>query len=360
MGHAGLAQTSGSPSVAGPTQSWTSTSELQANNVNPIRVTDSHTQSGNRTVDVRSIQTRGADGRMEPYQDIERETLQVDADTVRITTRTFDRDVNRRKTLVQVTEEEKRTLPGGSSKIVRLTSNPDLSGKLQPVQREIVETKKLGANGQETDTTVMLPGINGMAPAFKTQEVRKQVAVNAVQTTKTTYLLDGSGHWQVNEIRQVTTREQGNELSSEERISRLDSAGKLGEVSRVVTKELETGSGERTQTVETYSFDVPGASQDGSLHLVERTTTAQGSRSGDEQATEKRVEKLNPGDPNSDLRVSVLIESKQVAGPAGEQSAVTIRARDSNGSFGVVSVDMTKSDRIPTIQIQPTSSAQPK
>src|SRR5215469_13986493 len=74
MGHAGLAQTSGSPSVARPTQSWTSTSELQANNVNPIRVTDSHTQSGNRTVDVRSIQTRGADGRMEPYQDIERET----------------------------------------------------------------------------------------------------------------------------------------------------------------------------------------------------------------------------------------------------------------------------------------------
>jgi len=55
-----------------------------------------------------------------------------------------------------------------------------------------------------------------------------------------------------------------------------------------------------------------------------------------------------------------LIDGKMVSAPSGEQSTVTIRARDSNGSFGVVSVDMTKSDRIPAIQIQPTLSEQSK
>lgn len=356
-----LAQTSDSTTTDQQTKSWTATADLKTENVNPTRTIESHSQTSNRTIDTRSIQTRGFDGRMEPYQDIEREAVLVDGSTMRTTTRAFARDVNKDKTLVQVTEEEEHTLPNGYSKIVRLTSNPDLSGRPQPVQREIVETKRIGVDVEETDTTVMLPSINGgLAPAFKTHEVRKRVANNTVESTKTTLLLDGAGHWQVNEVRQATIRQEGTNRTTEERVSRLDAEGKLGEISRVVNKESESASGEKRNTVETYSVDVPGTTPDGSLHLVERKTSIDRSSSTGERSTEQQLERINPGNPGAGLRVSVMVNGKTVPTPSGEQTTVTIRARDLNGSFGVVSVDTTKSDRVATIQIQQTPSEQPK
>lgn len=356
-----LAQISDSTTTDQQNKSWTATTDLKTENVNPTRTIESHSQTGNRTIDARSTQTRGVDGRMEPYQDIEREAVQVDGSTMRTTTRAFARDVNKEKTLVQVTEEEEHTLPNGNSKIVRLTSNPDLSGRPQPVQREIVETRRIGVDAEETDTTVMLPSINGgLAPAFKTHEVRKRVANNTVESTKTTLLLDGAGHWQVNEVRQATIRQEGTNHTTEVRVSRLDADGKLGEISRVVNKESESASGEKRNTVETYSVDVPGMTRDGSLHLVERKTSIDRSSSTGERSTEQQMERINPVDPGAGLRVSVLVNGKMVPTPSGEQSTVNIRARDLNGSFGVVSVDTTKSDRVATIQIQQTPSEQPK
>ena len=85
-----------------------------------MRTIESRTQSGNRTLDRQSVQRRGSDGLFEPYQDIEKETVQVDAATVRTTMRTFGRDADGAKTLVEVIEEEKHILPGGDSKICLL------------------------------------------------------------------------------------------------------------------------------------------------------------------------------------------------------------------------------------------------
>ncbi|MGB2603000.1 MAG: hypothetical protein WBC78_05365 [Candidatus Sulfotelmatobacter sp.] len=327
----------------------------------PVHIIESHGQNGNRTLDKRSVEIRGTDGHFEPYQDIERETLTVDASTVRTTMRTFDRDVNGRKALVQVTEEEKHILPGDDSNIVRVTYNPDLNGRLQPVQREMVETKNISKDVEETNTTVMLTNINGgLAPAFKTHELRKRAANDTVEIEKTTWLPDGNGKWQVSEVRQATTRQEGTNRTTEESISRLDSEGKLGEVSQVVGQDSESTSGEKRSVMETYSIDVAGTTRDGSLHLIERKTSTESPSSTGERATEQQVEQTNPGDLGAGLRVSVLVDGRMVPGPSGEQSTVTIRARDSNGNFGIVSVDTTKSDRIPTIQIQQTPSEQPK
>jgi hypothetical protein len=360
-----FAQTSDSRTAEEPTKSWTATTDLKSDNLIPeripVRIIESHSQNGNRTLDKRSVEIRGTDGHFEPYQDVERETLTVDASTVRTTMRTFARDVNGMKALVQVTEEEKHILPGGDSNVIRVTSNPDVNGRPQPVQREIVETKKIGKDLEEANTTVMLPSVNGgLAPAFKTHELRKRAANDTVETEKTTWLPDGNGKWQLSKIRQATTRQEGMNRTTEERVSRLDSEGKLGEVSHVVSKESESNSGEKRDSVETYSIDVPGTTRDGNLHLVERTTSTERSSSTGERTTEQTVEQPNPGDPGAGLRVSVLVDGRMVPGPSGEQSTVTIRARDSNGSFGIVSVDTTKSDRIPTIQIQQTPSEQPK
>jgi len=356
-----FSQTSDAPAVDQQNTAWTATTDLKSGDSLstriPVRITESHRQDGNQTIDNRSVQIRGLDGHLAPYQEIETETLQVDSTTVRTTTRTFGRDVNRAKSLIQVTEEERHSLPGGDSNVVRITSNPDVNGKLQPVQHELVETKAVSQDAEETNTTVMLPNINGgLAPTLKTHELRKRHADGTTESEKTTLLADGAGKWELSETRQVITRQEGTNRLTEERVFRRNAEGKLAEISRVVTKESENGSGEKGETTETHSVDVPGGSRDGSLHLVERTTTTQRTTDTGEQITEKKVEQTNPGEPSAGLRVSVLQNNKMVPGPSGEQSTATIRTRDANSSFAIVSVDTTNSDRVPTIQIQQTAS----
>jgi len=359
-----VAQTSDSRTAEESTKSWRATTDLKSDDLLPeripVRILESHSENGNRTLDNRSVEVRGTDGHFEPYQDIERETLTVDASTVKTTMRTFARDVNGKKALVQVTEEEKHILPGDDSNIVRVTYNPDVNGRLQPVQREIAGTKKIGEDQEEANTTVMLPSANGgLAPAFKTRELRKRTANDTVETEKTTWLSDVNGKWQLSEIRHNIATQGAKDRSIEERVSRPDAEGKLGQISRVVSHETESTSGDKRSVVETYSIDVPGTTRDGSLHLVERKTSTGSASSTGERATEQKVEQINPGDPGSGLRLSVLVDGKIVPEASGEQSTVTIRARDSNDSFGIVSVDTTKADRIPTVQIQPTPVEKP-
>src|ERR1700675_5161529 len=286
------AQTSDS-STGDATNSWTATTDSQSGTLNPTRTIETHTRSGNRTLDKQSLQRRGADGHFEPYREVEKETVQLDATSVRTTTRTFGRDANGAKTLVQGTEEEKHTLPRGDSNIVRTISNPDGNGNLQLIQRQIEETKKTSADVEETKTTMMLPGANGgLAPTMKVQERRQRGANDTVESQKTTLLPDGAGNWQVSEIRQATSTKKGSTKSNstEERISRRDAEGKLGQVSRTVSSESESAPGEKRDTIETYSVDVPGSVGDGSLHLVERAITAQRTGSTGQQTTEQQVE----------------------------------------------------------------------
>jgi hypothetical protein len=348
-------------SKSGSSTNWTATTESHSDNAEPLRTTESHTQSGNRTLDKQSVQRRGSDGSFEPYQDTEKETVQVDDATVRTVTRTYGRDADGAKILVEVTEEEKHTAAGGDSNVVRSTSHPDSNGDLQLIRRQIEETTKTSPNVEVTKTTVMLPSVNGgLVVGAKVQERREQGADGTVESQKTTLLPDGTGNWQVNEIRQTTTRQEGDSRSTDEQVSVPDSEGKLGEVSRTVSNEAATASGEERDTVETYSSSVPGAVGDGGLHLVERATTTQQTSSNGQQVTEQQVEQANPGDPRSGLRVTTVTVDMVRPGASGAQATRTVEARDANGSFGVVSVDTTKSDSIHAIQVQIAPTEPPK
>jgi hypothetical protein len=342
-------------------KSWTATSDAHKANSDPVRTVESHSQSGNRSVDKQSVERLGADGHYEPFQDIEKETVQVDAGTVRTITRTFNRDADGAKTLVEVTDEEKRTSAGGDSNVVRSTSHPDVNGSLQLIRRQIDETKNISQNVEETKTTVMVPGANGgLDPIAKQQERREWGANGAVDSQKTTLVPDASGNWQVGEIRRVTTTQQGENRSTEERVSVPDSEGKIGEVSRTVTKEEAGGSGEKRNTVETYSTAIPGAVGDGTLHLIERATTAERTSSTGQQTTGEQVEKINPGQPADGLQVTILTNDTVLKDPGGAQGIRTVRERDANGNFGVISVDTTKSDNSHTVQVQIAPATKPK
>jgi hypothetical protein len=331
-------------------ESWTAARESQDGSVNPTRSVESHVRSGNRTVDKQSIQRLGGSGNYEPYQDVEKETVQVNGTTVRTTTRTFGLAGGER-TLVQETEEEKQSLPGGDVKVVRATSNPDGNGNLEVVQREIEETKKIGADVTETKSTVMLPGIEGgLAPATRTEQ-REKRSGNTVETQKTTLLPDGEGNWQVGEVLRSTVTQDGGSGTREELVSRPDADGKMGVVSRTVSKEVGDGADKR-ETVESYSADVPGTPRDGSLHLVQRTTTVQQSGGDGRQDTVQRLEQVDAGDPAAGVRVSVVTTDAVRVGISGAQATRTVEMRDANDGMGVVRVDTAKSDHVKAVQVE--------
>jgi hypothetical protein len=341
-------------SILAPAQSSDSqsTTDLNPTNANPTRASETHTESGNRTLDTHSLQRLGSSGQFEPYQDIETETVKVNSTTVRTITRTFGRDADGNKTLLQVREEEKRTQPGGDSSVTRVVSNPDADGRLQPVQHEFEQTKKIGDNVEETKRTVLLPSVNGdLTPAMQIEQRRVQGANDTVQTQTTTSLPDGEGNWQVNETKHITTQKDGKNTSKDERVSRLNSDGKLEEISHTVTHESESASGEKNNTTETYSLDVPGTPRDGNLHLVQRATTAQRTSSTGQQTTQRQVEQPDPGDPNAGLRVTILTTDTARPGTSSTRTTQTIQALNPDGSLSVVSVDTTKSDNT-AVQIQ--------
>jgi hypothetical protein len=342
-------------------QPWTATSDSQDSSVGSrTRKTESHSQNGNHTVDKQSVEILRS-GSYEPYQDTEKESVQVNATTSRTVVRTFGRDSSGQRVLLQMTEEERQSLPGGGAKVVRSTSNPDSNGRVQLVQREVQDTKKTSPTVEETTTTVMLPAVNGgLAPAMKVQERQERTGDHTVQVQKSTLLPDGAGHWQAGEVKQSTITEDGKNRTHEEHVLRAGPDGQLAEVSRTVGKESQDASGESRGTVETYSTDVPGSSSDGSLHLVQRVTTNARNATSGGRTTQQQVEQLNPGDPSAGLQVTIQSTDTQNSSASGTQQTRALQVRGSSGALNVVSVDMTKSDQAPAVQVQVAPAAKPK
>jgi len=354
LGLASSAQTS-DPDVGN--KSWNATTESQDTAGGSMRTSESHRQSGNRTVDKQSVDVLRS-GSYEPYQDVERESVKVTDTTTRSVMRTFGRDANGERVLIQQTEEEKQTLPGGGSKVVRSTMNPDANGGTQLVQREVQETRKISANVEETNTTVsLLDGNGGLTPALKTQERQEHSDEHTVQFRKSTLLPDAAGNWEVGEVRKGTITEDGKNRTKDEHVSRPGADGQLVEIEHTVGKDVETVAGEKRSTVDKYSADVPGESPDGSLHLVERTLTTDRLANGHE-TTQQQVQQINPGDPTAGLQVTVVSTDSKSAGTSGTKESRSVQVLGPNDSLDTVWVDMTKSDKTPVqVPIAPVEKA---
>ncbi len=349
-----LAQTQGgSDASTGDTKrSWISSTQQQLpGNANPTRTSESHTEAGGRTVDSQSVERMGMYGQYEPYLDVQKETVKVDATTVRTVERTFGRDYDGRKTLVQVTEEEKRSLPGGEVKVVRTTSNPDANGGLQIVQRELQDTRQTSPNVQETKTTLLTPSSNGgLVASRQTQERQTKSGGNNVEFRKSTSLPDLNGNWQLSEVREGTVKDDGKDRTKEERVLRPGSDGHLSVVERTVGKEVQDARGEKRETVETYLTDLPGG--DGRLLLEQRVTSVHRKGEDGTQSTEVQTEQRNPAELSDSLRLTQKAIDIVRPGLGGtNRETQTIQSLDSNGNLGVVSVDTRKQDNASAIQI---------
>ena len=340
-------------------ESWTATTQTSGDYTNPSRTAERHTKSGNRSVDKQRVEVLGPDGLFQTDSDTEKETIQVNATTTRTVVRTYGWDGNGRRYLVQVTEEEARSLASGDAQVVRTTSNSDVNGNLQVVQRVVADTRKRSPDAQETKTTVYLgDGNGGLIPSMQTQELQMHSADHSVEIKKTTLVPGGNGNWEVGEVKQKTIKEDGKDRTTDERVSFPDLEGRLSEVSRTVGKETETAAGEKSNTVEKYSMDIPGIAGDGTLHLKQRVTTVQKNDS-DGKTTEQQVEQPT-GNPSDGLQASAKTKYTVRYAASGTQQTKTVQTRDGSGNFSVVSVETQKSNQPPPAPAPVSPSDKPK
>ena len=339
-------------------ESSTATTETSRKNAIPSRTTESHAKSGNRSVDKQRVEVLGPNGGYQPDSETETETVRVDAATTRTVVRTYSWDGNGQRKLAQVTEEEVRSTASGDAQTVRTTSTSDANGSLQVVQRETADTRKTSPDVQETKTTVYLAdGNGGFTTSRQTQELQKRSADNRLEEKKTTLLPDGNGNWKVGEVKEKTIQEDGKNRTTEERVSRPDLDGRLSEFSRTVGEDTETSTGEKSNTVNTYSTEVPGLAGDGRLHLNQRVTTVQ-KKNSDGETTEQQVELPNPGNPSDGRQVRAKTKYVVLYGASGTQQTKTVQVREGDGNLNVVSVDTRKSDQAPPAAQTPSDKPQ--
>src|SRR5260370_2409741 len=148
-------------------QSWTASSQQESPGgvVNPTRRNETHTEADGRVVDRTSVETLGPDGRYVPYSDTVKESQRINDTTVRNIERTFGRDSDGHRTLIQERQEESRSLPGGEQKVTRTVSNPDANGRLQVVQPELDASKQASPAVRVPNTTLITPDRNVRSPA---------------------------------------------------------------------------------------------------------------------------------------------------------------------------------------------------
>src|SRR5579859_216397 len=346
------------------TQSWSATSQQGSpdGSVNPTRTRETHTQSDGRVADKTSTETLGPDGRYVPYTDTETESRRLSDTITRTIVRTYGRDADGHRILIQQKEEESRTLPGGEQKVTRTVSNSDSDGGLQVVQREVEDSKQLSPNVRVTQKSVLTPDSDGhFSPAVQTEQRETKGSDGSVQSKTSTQLPDGNGGWTLSEVRQSTTRQNGQLTSKEEQVLRPDSNGTLAVVERTVNKQVQSSTGEKRDTTETYSTNVPGEAGNGNLQLVQRETTLHRTTASGAQSTVRQTEQPRPGDFSSGLQVTQeAIDIVRLGNNGTTAETHTVLAPDADGRMGQVWVDIGNSNKPPAIQVDTSSSPKKK
>jgi hypothetical protein len=335
---------------------WTTTTQQQdpKGDWNPSRTRITHSEADGRSVDSKSIEVLGPDGQYVPYSDVETESVKVDSTTVRTIQRAYGTGPGGQRVLVQVREEESSKLPGGERKSARTISNPDAEGRLQVVQREMEDSKLLSPDVRDSKTTILTPDINGgFSPSVQIEERQKTESDGSMQFKKSTQIADGSGGWQTSEVREgVSKTEDGQEVSKEETVSRLNAEGKLAVVEKTVSKQGGSGPGDRRHTIETYSTSVPGVGNDDGLQLVKRETISNQASSTGERSTTRQIEQTTPGSPGDGLQVTektIDIVRPRTNGVAVQKK--TVLSPDADGRLREVWVDVGKTDNPTAVQV---------
>jgi len=316
--------------------SSTTTARQFPGSVNSTRTKVARAESGNRIVETKVLETLGSQGNYQPYLEIEKETVKVDSTTIRTVESSYGWDLNTRKQVVQVREEETRTLAGGEVHTVRTISYPGSNNGVQVAQKEIEDTKPAGPHVRETKTSVLIPDVNGgLRESVRVERRETQSDEDTVQFQQSTLVRsDASGQWQAREVREGVVTRNGTNHINEEKVSQLGPDHQMIVIERTVRKESVLPNGDSHESAEAESVDVPGTPRDGSLHPVRRVTSTHHVGKDGTASTETEVEEPNPGSPTSGMRVTSRTLEVVRPGPAGtSQQTTTIQSLDGGGSL---------------------------
>ena len=275
----------------------------------PGRVIATQRQEDGRTVETHSVVAPSINGGYKTISETERETIRIDANTVRVVERLFSSWGGERR-LFKMTEEERRTEPGGRESVVRTISTLGASGQWQVQERDVEETVLTAPDKRETRKTMLGIIAGELVPVQQLEETEHRKG-NLVEIQRKLHTPAPTGHADVLEVQQILVTPTKDGPTTEER---------------------------------KYSTYVPGgAGSDGELHLVQQrnlsvTTTPDGST-----RTEQQVQQVNPGAPYDDLRTTTLVVgTSQPLGRRGTNAREEVRVLDVNGAFPVVWVTVSR------------------
>ncbi len=330
----------------GPSGATTDKRDLTGSS-SPTRVTEKRTESGGHTIITRTLETLSMDGTYSPVAVCEEEVVKPEANSERVTQRSFGFDADGHKVLLESTQQQVRDLGNGKQDSVQTVSRPDANGQMRVVRREQSQTRPAGANAQETKTTILLPDTSGtLIPSGMTREVRRQTAPGVEEVRSTQMLPNGNGGWQTGEVKeqQVRTDASGNR-TIDQRVFRPDANMNLTLSERKVIHDARQPGGER-RDVSTFTQTPGGAigsvSLDSSMQVVSSTGP------GGVQKSQSTIEQRNPVAPGQGPQVtesSVKVSRPTPAG--GADTKRTTSVVDPSGNMTQVTVSISEEQPAP-------------
>jgi hypothetical protein len=261
--------------------------------------------SDSRDLVIETVETLGVDGKLEPIQEIMTETVRTGPNTARTRHDVFGIDGQRQRRLLERTQSERDVSADGNTSTVQNSWVSDLNGRLGLTSRQIEKTRSVAPNIRQSDTTLLLPGMNEtLRESERTEYTERQISPAVVRRDSTQLIRDVNGQWQSTETRSRELREIGSsERLEEEMIRRRDMNGKLTVSERSITRRSEA-NGREDVVIETYAQNAEGFLRSdtrlGLSHRVRRSTTATADGG---RYTVEEVEARSSAAPSDPMRV---------------------------------------------------------
>jgi hypothetical protein len=154
-------------------------------------------ESGGREVVVDTSEVPDAEGRLAPFQETVIETIRSAPNTTQTRHDVFGFAPDRRRRLVETTESRRETQANGDTSAVHNTWAPDLNGRLGLTSRQTEETRSAAPDVRQTDTTLLMPGVNDtLRETERTQYTERRLNPGVVRHDSTHLVRDVNGRWQ--------------------------------------------------------------------------------------------------------------------------------------------------------------------
>lgn len=313
----------------------------------PWRRVESRTESGGRIIVVSTSETPDINGRMAPDQEVVTETTRSGTAGDQTRRDVFEVGADGRRRLRETTASRRDADENGTTSTVHDTWTSDVNGRLGQTSRQSEQTRSVGSDTRQTDTTFLVPGVNeALRESQRTQSIERKVDPTVTRSDRTRADRDLNGRWQPTEIRSGEARSA--ERVEEETVQRRDVSGNLVVEERSVTRRSGTNEQDRT-VVETYSQNADGVIRSGSRlalnQRVIRTTTpsADGGR-----YTVEEVEGRNRVAPNDPMRVvRRTVESVRQIAPDRWVTERQVFDLDVNGRMSLIETETVQSSTKP-------------